>query len=60
MKITNEKGMEVGDVIGPFDEGATLILVCIVTGGKKTNKKQFTVNLIRLFFQVVSTTPQSE
>ncbi len=41
MKITNEKGMEVGDVIGPFDEGATLILVCIVTGGKK-KQKQFT------------------
>lgn len=50
MKITNEKGMEVGDVIGPFDEGATLILVCIVTGGKKTNQKQFTVNLIRYCF----------
>jgi hypothetical protein len=41
MKITNEKGMEVGDVIGPFDEGATLILVCIVTGGKR-KQKQFT------------------
>ncbi|XP_057374679.1 nephrin-like isoform X2 [Daphnia carinata] len=33
MKITNEKGVDVGDLIGPFDEGATLILVCIVTGG---------------------------
>jgi hypothetical protein len=60
MKITNEKGMEVGNVIGPFDEGATLILVCIVTGGKKKKKKNNSQNLIRLFFQVVSTTPQSE
>ncbi len=47
MKITNEKGMEVGDVLGPFDEGATLILVCIVTGGKKKNKIN-SQNLIRL------------
>ena len=35
MKITNEKGVDVDDIIGPFDEDATLILVCIVTGGKK-------------------------
>lgn len=34
MKITNEKGVDVDDIIGPFDEDATLILVCIVTGGK--------------------------
>lgn len=33
MKITNEKGVDVDDIIGPFDEDATLILVCIVTGG---------------------------
>lgn len=39
MKITNEKGVDVGDLIGPFDEGVTLILVCIVTGGKKQNHK---------------------
>ncbi|EFX83497.1 hypothetical protein DAPPUDRAFT_240048 [Daphnia pulex] len=32
MKITNEKGVDVDDIIGPFDEDATLILVCIVTG----------------------------
>lgn len=48
MKITNEKGMEVGDVIGPFDEGATLILVCIVTGGKV--KKQNKINYIAFSF----------
>lgn len=34
MKITDEKGVEVDDVIGPFDEDSTLILVCIVIGGK--------------------------
>lgn len=34
MKITNEKGVEVDDVIGPFDEDSTLILVCVVVGGK--------------------------
>lgn len=37
MKITNEKGVDVDDIIGPFDEDATLILVCIVTGGKQNN-----------------------
>nr|CAH0111307.1 unnamed protein product [Daphnia galeata] len=36
MKITNEKGVDVDDIIGPFDEDATLILVCIVTGGNPT------------------------
>lgn len=38
MKITNEKGVDVDDIIGPFDEDATLILVCIVTGGKQNNR----------------------
>lgn len=33
MKITNEKGEVVGDIIGPFDEDTTLILVCAVSGG---------------------------
>lgn len=39
MKITNEKGEPVGDVIGPLDEDSTLILVCAVSGGmsKVTN-----------------------
>ncbi|XP_046630954.1 neural cell adhesion molecule 2-like isoform X2 [Daphnia pulicaria] len=36
MKITTEKGVDVDDIIGPFDEDATLILVCIVTGGNPT------------------------
>lgn len=33
MKITDEKGVEVEDIIGPFDEDSNLILVCIVMGG---------------------------
>ena len=34
MKILDEKGNEVDDVIGPFDEDSTLTLVCLVVGGR--------------------------
>ena len=33
MKIITEKNK---DFIGPFDEDATLILICIVTGGNSS------------------------
>ena len=35
IKLTDAKGVEVDDVIGPFDEDSSLALVCVVTGGKK-------------------------
>ena len=38
MKILDEKGNEVDDVIGPFDEDSTLILVCLVVGGEMAFK----------------------
>ena len=39
MKIITDKNEDVRDVIGPFDEDATLILICIVTGGKDNNSR---------------------
>ena len=35
IKITDEKGTEIEEIIGPFNEDSSLLLVCIVTGGKK-------------------------
>ena len=37
MKILDEKGNEVDDMIGPFDEDSTLVLICLVVGGRITS-----------------------
>ncbi len=36
MKIVDERGQEIDDVIGPYDEDSTLQLVCLVIGGKSS------------------------
>ena len=39
MKIVDERGQEIDDVIGPYDEDSTLQLVCLVIGGESSIAK---------------------